>query len=281
MTAVADGTVIKAGSNGSAYGNSVLVDMGNGYYYQFNHLSDWGVKAGDTVKAGDIICKSGNTGSNNTGAHLEIEVYQGSPDYGNQIDPVAYFGWGDAEPGTVIHSTDSGNYQSQGSSSGNGSGGSGSSSGSTSQGWGYSSSGIPYAYDGSLYRSSNYRNSHTSLAGNGGRYSFEGRSLPAYQYMGPRNDLFTGDSPAPTESKGKVVYAAPDNGVNRVVVDNGDGTYTSYRNVGEINVKRGDYADESTILAGTNPDQVEVEIIQGNFLINNNDLQAYSRQLGA
>lgn len=99
--------------------------------------------------------------------------------------------------------------------------------------------------------------------------------------MGPRNDLFTGNSPAPTESKGKVVYAAPDNGVNRVVVDNGDGTYTSYRNVGEINVKRGDYADESTILAGTNPDQVEVEIIQGNFLINNNDLQAYSRQLGA
>lgn len=281
VTAVADGTVIKAGSNGSAYGNSVLVDMGNGYYYQFNHLSDWGVKAGDTVKAGDIICKSGNTGSNNTGAHLEIEVYQGSPDYGNQIDPVAYFGWGDAEPGTVIHSTDSGNYQSQGSGSGNGSGGSGSSSGSTSQGWGYGSSGIPYAYDGSLYRSSNYRNSRTSLAGNGGRYSFEGRSLPAYQYMGPRNDLFTGNSPAPTESKGKVVYAAPDNGVNRVVVDNGDGTYTSYRNVGEINVKRGDYADESTILAGTNPDQVEVEIIQGNFLINNNDLQAYSRQLGA
>lgn len=281
VTAVADGIVIKAGSNGSAYGNSVLVDMGNGYYYQFNHLSDWGVKAGDTVKAGDIICKSGNTGSNNTGAHLEIEVYQGSPDYGNQIDPVAYFGWGDAEPGTVIHSTDSGNYQSQGGSSGNGSGGSGSSSGSTSQGRGYSSSGIPYAYDGSLYRSSNYRNSRTSLAGNGGRYSFEGRSLPAYQYMGPRNDLFTGNSPAPTESKGKVVYAAPDNGVNRVVVDNGDGTYTSYRNVGEINVKRGDYADESTILAGTNPDQVEVEIIQGNFLINNNDLQAYSRQLGA
>lgn len=281
VTAVADGIVIKAGSNGSAYGNSVLVDMGNGYYYQFNHLSDWGVKAGDTVKAGDIICKSGNTGSNNTGAHLEIEVYQGSPDYGNQIDPVAYFGWGDAEPGTVIHSTDSGNYQSQGSGSGNGSGGSGSSSGSTSQGRGYSSSGIPYAYDGSLYRSSNYRNSRTSLAGNGGRYSFEGRSLPAYQYMGPRNDLFTGNSPAPTESKGKVVYAAPDNGVNRVVVDNGDGTYTSYRNVGEINVKRGDYADESTILAGTNPDQVEVEIIQGNFLINNNDLQAYSRQLGA
>lgn len=281
VTAVADGIVIKAGSNGSAYGNSVLVDMGNGYYYQFNHLSDWGVKAGDTVKAGDIICKSGNTGSNNTAAHLEIEVYQGSPDYGNQIDPVAYFGWGDAEPGTVIHSTDSGNYQSQGGGSGNGSGGSGSSSGSTSQGWGYSSSGIPYAYDGSLYRSSNYRNSRTSLAGNGGRYSFEGRSLPAYQYMGPRNDLFTGNSPAPTESKGKVVYAAPDNGVNRVVVDNGDGTYTSYRNVGEINVKRGDYADESTILAGTNPDQVEVEIIQGNFLINNNDLQAYSRQLGA
>lgn len=281
VTAVADGIVIKAGSNGSAYGNSVLVDMGNGYYYQYNHLSDWGVKAGDTVKAGDIICKSGNTGSNNTGAHLEIEVYQGSPDYGNQIDPVAYFGWGDAEPGTVIHSTDSGNYQSQGGSSGNGSGGSGSSSGSTSQGRGYSSSGIPYAYDGSLYRSSNYRNSRTSLAGNGGRYSFEGRSLPAYQYMGPRNDLFTGNSPAPTESKGKVVYAAPDNGVNRVVVDNGDGTYTSYRNVGEINVKRGDYADESTILAGTNPDQVEVEIIQGNFLINNNDLQAYSRQLGA
>ena len=36
-----------------------------------------------------------------------------------------------------------------------------------------------------------------------------------------------------------------------------------------------------TFLAGTNPDEVEVEIIQGNFLTNDSDLQAYSNQLGA
>ena len=208
VTAVADGIVIKAGSNGSAYGNSVLVDMGNGYYYQFNHLSDWGVKAGDTVKAGDIICKSGNTGSNNTGAHLEIEVYQGSPDYGNQIDPVAYFGWGDAEPGTVIHSTDSGNYQSQGSSSGNGSSGSAVHRGAHPKGGDTAVPVFPTPTTVLYTAAAITATAVLPWRETAADILLKGRSLPAYQYMGPRNDLFTGNSPAPTESKGKVVYAA-------------------------------------------------------------------------
>lgn len=69
---VADGTVISAAYSG-AYGYLVKVDHGNGVETWYAHTSKMYVKAGQKLKAGDVIAAVGNTG-NSTGAHLHLEV---------------------------------------------------------------------------------------------------------------------------------------------------------------------------------------------------------------
>ena len=70
---VADGTVISANYNGS-YGNLVKVDHGNGVETWYAHTSKMLVKAGDAVKAGDVIAK----------VDLEIRIN------GEHVDPQDY-----------------------------------------------------------------------------------------------------------------------------------------------------------------------------------------------
>lgn len=81
---VADGTVISANYNGS-YGNLVKVDHGNGVETWYAHTSKMLVKAGDAVKAGDVIAKVGSTG-NSTGPHLHLEIRIN----GEHVDPQDY-----------------------------------------------------------------------------------------------------------------------------------------------------------------------------------------------
>ncbi len=69
---VADGTVISANYNGS-YGNLVKIDHGNGVETWYAHTSKMYVKAGNIVKAGDLIAEVGSTG-NSTGPHLHLEI---------------------------------------------------------------------------------------------------------------------------------------------------------------------------------------------------------------
>lgn len=69
---VADGTVTFAAYSGS-YGYLVKVDHGNGVETWYAHTSKMYVKAGQEVKAGDVIAAVGNTG-NSTGPHLHLEV---------------------------------------------------------------------------------------------------------------------------------------------------------------------------------------------------------------
>lgn len=69
---VADGTVTSASYSGS-YGYLVKVDHGNGVETWYAHTSKMYVKAGQKVKAGDVIAAVGNTG-NSTGPHLHLEV---------------------------------------------------------------------------------------------------------------------------------------------------------------------------------------------------------------
>ncbi|KUL52314.1 peptidase [Streptomyces sp. NRRL F-4489] len=85
--AVGAGTVVEAGWGG-AYGNNVVIKMNDGTYTQYGHLSSIGVTVGQTVMPGDQIALSGNTG-NTTGPHLHFEARTG-PDYGSDIDPIAY-----------------------------------------------------------------------------------------------------------------------------------------------------------------------------------------------
>ncbi|MFD3480771.1 M23 family metallopeptidase [Streptomyces sp. NPDC058695] len=85
--AVGAGTVVEAGWGG-AYGNNIVIRMNDGTYTQYGHLSSIGVSVGRTVTPGQQIGLSGATG-NVTGPHLHFEA-RTSPEYGSDIDPVAY-----------------------------------------------------------------------------------------------------------------------------------------------------------------------------------------------
>jgi murein DD-endopeptidase MepM/ murein hydrolase activator NlpD len=85
--AVGAGTVVEAGWGG-AYGNQVVIKMNDGTYTQYGHLSSVGVSVGQQVTPGQQIGLSGATG-NVTGPHLHFEA-RTSPEYGSDIDPLAY-----------------------------------------------------------------------------------------------------------------------------------------------------------------------------------------------
>lgn len=70
--ATGDGTVVTS-DWASGYGNVVEIDHGYGYMTRYAHLSKTAVKAGQKVKRGDLIAKSGNTGKS-TGPHVHYEV---------------------------------------------------------------------------------------------------------------------------------------------------------------------------------------------------------------
>lgn len=83
-----DGTVESVVINRSriGYGSYVMVDHGFGYKTRYAHMEDIAVKAGQTLKRGEIVGVSGNTGKS-TGPHLHYEViYRGRP-----VNPYNYY----------------------------------------------------------------------------------------------------------------------------------------------------------------------------------------------
>ncbi|MER5480305.1 M23 family metallopeptidase [Streptomyces sp. NPDC002734] len=87
VRSVGRGTVVEAGWGG-AYGYQVVIKMHDGTYTQYGHLSSVSVAVGQAVTPGAHIGRSGATG-NVTGPHLHFEA-RTSPEYGSDIDPVAY-----------------------------------------------------------------------------------------------------------------------------------------------------------------------------------------------
>ncbi|MFD9655600.1 M23 family metallopeptidase [Streptomyces mirabilis] len=87
VKAVAAGTVVSAGWGG-AYGNQVVIQHADGRYSQYAHLSALSVSPGQTVTESQQIGLSGATG-NVTGPHLHFEI-RTTPNYGSDVDPVAY-----------------------------------------------------------------------------------------------------------------------------------------------------------------------------------------------
>ncbi|WP_069816548.1 transglycosylase family protein [Streptomyces sp. TP-A0874] len=87
VKSIAAGEVVAAG-DGGAYGNQVVIRHADGKYSQYAHLSQLSVQVGQSVEGGQQIGLSGSTG-NSTGPHLHFEIRTG-PDYGSDIDPVAY-----------------------------------------------------------------------------------------------------------------------------------------------------------------------------------------------
>ncbi|WP_369261414.1 peptidoglycan DD-metalloendopeptidase family protein [Streptomyces sp. R35] len=90
---VSYGTTVMAATDGtvrtqwnSAYGNMAIVTAKDGTETWYCHLSSYKVASGTTVKAGDPIAFSGNSG-NSTGPHLHFEV---RPAGGSAIDPLPW-----------------------------------------------------------------------------------------------------------------------------------------------------------------------------------------------
>jgi murein DD-endopeptidase MepM/ murein hydrolase activator NlpD len=70
--AAADGKVTFVGTK-AGYGKVVEISHGNGMLTRYAHMSAWTARPGQTVGAGDVIGKIGNTGRS-TGPHLHFEV---------------------------------------------------------------------------------------------------------------------------------------------------------------------------------------------------------------
>lgn len=89
IASAGDGVVAFAGpySDGNI---AVEIQHSNGLYTKYMHLAQMpNVRAGQNVKAGDIIGISGTTGVS-TGVHLHFEIHEGN---GNPVNPRNYLTW--------------------------------------------------------------------------------------------------------------------------------------------------------------------------------------------
>lgn len=93
VLATAPGSVTLAGidSINPCFGQTILIDHGNGFTTRYAHLSAIYVRVGDPVSRGQVIAASGNTGCS-TGPHLHFGVYITSS--WTAVDP-----WGWTGPG--------------------------------------------------------------------------------------------------------------------------------------------------------------------------------------
>ncbi len=80
-----DGVVAYSGSELKGYGNLILVRHSNGYVTAYAHASELMVKRGDTIKRGQVIAKSGQTGEVGS-PQLHFEIRKGS----SAVDPLQF-----------------------------------------------------------------------------------------------------------------------------------------------------------------------------------------------
>jgi murein DD-endopeptidase MepM/ murein hydrolase activator NlpD len=85
IKAAEDGVVAYAGNELKGYGNLVLVRHSNGFVTAYANASDIMVKRGDSVKRGQVIAHSGQSG-NVTSPQLHFEIRKGA----TPVDPSQY-----------------------------------------------------------------------------------------------------------------------------------------------------------------------------------------------
>jgi len=85
VKAAEDGVVAYSGNELKGYGNLILVRHSNGYVTAYAHASELLVKRGDTIKRGQIIAKSGQSGEVGS-PQLHFEIRNGS----KPVDPLQF-----------------------------------------------------------------------------------------------------------------------------------------------------------------------------------------------
>ncbi len=85
IKAAEDGVVAYSGNELKGYGNLVLVRHANGHVTAYAHASELLVKRGETVKRGQTIAKSGQTG-NVSSPQLHFEIRKGA----TPVDPMQF-----------------------------------------------------------------------------------------------------------------------------------------------------------------------------------------------
>lgn len=85
VKAAEDGVVAYAGNELKGYGNLVLVRHSNGYVTAYAHASQLLVKRGETIKRGQVIAKSGQSGEAGS-PQLHFEIRKGS----TPVDPLKF-----------------------------------------------------------------------------------------------------------------------------------------------------------------------------------------------
>lgn len=89
VKAAEDGVVAYSGNELKGYGNLILVRHSNGYVTAYAHASELMVKRGDSIKRGQVIAKSGQTGEVSS-PQLHFEIRKGS----TAVDPAQFLGNG-------------------------------------------------------------------------------------------------------------------------------------------------------------------------------------------
>ena len=85
VKAAEDGVVAYSGNELKGYGNLILVRHSNGYVTAYAHASELLVRRGDTIKRGQIIAKSGQSGEVGS-PQLHFEIRKGSA----PVDPLQF-----------------------------------------------------------------------------------------------------------------------------------------------------------------------------------------------
>jgi murein DD-endopeptidase MepM/ murein hydrolase activator NlpD len=85
VKAAEDGVVAYSGNELKGYGNLVLIRHANGYVTAYAHASELLVKRGDTIKRGQVIAKSGQSGEVGS-PQLHFEIRKGS----TPVDPLQF-----------------------------------------------------------------------------------------------------------------------------------------------------------------------------------------------
>lgn len=85
VKAAEDGVVAYSGNELKGYGNLILVRHSNGYVTAYAHASELMVKRGETIKRGQVIAKSGQSGEVGS-PQLHFEIRKGS----SPVDPLQF-----------------------------------------------------------------------------------------------------------------------------------------------------------------------------------------------